>query len=82
MLTQCVGMLLDGEVGGVSDVEIVLFGEAYEGVFVPEEVSRTVSVRVGAIERNDPCVCGSASKFKDCCAVRGTLEHFLPVNAR
>ncbi|MBX3209409.1 MAG: SEC-C domain-containing protein [Labilithrix sp.] len=34
------------------------------------------------IERNEPCVCGSAKKFKDCCGPRGTLEHFLPVNAR
>lgn len=34
------------------------------------------------IERNDPCVCGSAKKFKDCCGARGTLEYFLPVNSR
>lgn len=34
------------------------------------------------IERNDPCVCGSAQKYKDCCALRGTLEHWIPTNAR
>ena len=34
------------------------------------------------IERNDPCVCGSAKKFKDCCGPRGTLEHYMPANAR
>lgn len=45
----------------------------------PESVARAAPRR---IERNDPCVCGSSRKFKDCCAARGTLEHFLPVNAR
>lgn len=34
------------------------------------------------IERNAPCVCGSANKYKDCCGARGTLEYFLPVNSR
>lgn len=45
----------------------------------PEVVARTAPRR---IERNDACVCGSAKKFKDCCAVRGTLQYFLPANAR
>lgn len=34
------------------------------------------------IGRNEPCVCGSAKKFKDCCAERETLAHFLPSIAR
>jgi len=34
------------------------------------------------IGRNEPCVCGSAQKFKDCCAERETLGHFLPSIAR
>ena len=34
------------------------------------------------IERNEPCVCGSSKKFKDCCALAGTLQYFLPTNAR
>jgi hypothetical protein len=34
------------------------------------------------IGRNEPCVCGSAKKFKDCCAERETLGHFLPSIAR
>ncbi|MBX3263888.1 MAG: SEC-C domain-containing protein [Labilithrix sp.] len=45
----------------------------------PETVAKTGPKR---IERNDPCACGSARKFKECCGPRGTLEHFLPVNAR
>ena len=44
-----------------------------------ETIAKTAPKR---IERNDPCVCGSARKFKECCGPRGTLEHFLPVNAR
>ncbi len=34
------------------------------------------------IGRNEPCVCGSANKFKDCCADRETLGQFLPSIAR
>lgn len=34
------------------------------------------------IGRNEPCVCGSGLKFKDCCAGRESLEHYLPANAR
>ena len=45
----------------------------------PETVARLAPKKIG---RNEPCVCGSAQKFKDCCAVRGTLENFLPSIAR
>ena len=45
----------------------------------PETVGRLAPKKIG---RNEPCVCGSAQKFKDCCAVRGTLENFLPSIAR
>lgn len=34
------------------------------------------------IGRNEPCVCGSAKKFKDCCAERETLGQFLPAISR
>jgi hypothetical protein len=34
------------------------------------------------IGRNEPCVCGSAKKFKDCCAEREELAHFLPTISR
>lgn len=34
------------------------------------------------IGRNEPCVCGSGKKFKDCCAERETLAHFLPSISR
>ena len=33
-------------------------------VTLPREV-----LKVG---RNDPCICGSGAKFKDCCAPKGT----------
>ena len=42
-------------------------------------VARIAPRKIG---KNEPCVCGSAQKFKDCCAVRGTLESFLPSIAR
>jgi len=45
----------------------------------PEVVARTAPKKIG---RNEPCVCGSATKFKDCCATRGTLAHFLPSISR
>lgn len=45
----------------------------------PEEVAKRPPRK---IERNDPCVCGSAKKFKDCCLPRGTLEQWVPANAR
>ena len=45
----------------------------------PEAVARTAPKK---IERNEPCVCGSAKKFKECCALAGTLQYFLPTNAR
>ena len=34
------------------------------------------------IGRNEPCVCGSNKKFKDCCAEREELAHFLPSISR
>lgn len=45
----------------------------------PAVVARTPPKKIG---RNEPCVCGSAQKFKDCCAQRGSLAYHLPSNAR
>lgn len=45
----------------------------------PEEIARLGPKKIG---RNEPCVCGSAEKFKDCCALRGTLAHYLPSISR
>lgn len=42
-------------------------------------VARMAPKKIG---RNEPCVCGSAAKFKDCCAERETLAQYLPANAR
>ncbi len=45
----------------------------------PAVIAATPPKKIG---RNEPCVCGSAKKFKDCCAERETLGHFLPSIAR
>jgi hypothetical protein len=45
----------------------------------PEVVAKTPPKKIG---RNEPCVCGSGNKFKDCCEGRGSLAHFLPSIAR
>jgi hypothetical protein len=45
----------------------------------PQVVAATAPKKIG---RNEPCVCGSAKKFKDCCAARETLAHFLPSISR
>ena len=45
----------------------------------PAAVAATAPKKIG---RNEPCVCGSAKKFKDCCAERESLAHFLPSIAR
>jgi hypothetical protein len=45
----------------------------------PEAVAKTPPKKIG---RNEPCVCGSGNKFKDCCAEGGSLARFLPAIAR
>jgi hypothetical protein len=45
----------------------------------PAELAKLAPKKIG---RNDPCVCGSALKFKDCCATREELQYFLPSIAR
>lgn len=45
----------------------------------PERVATAAPRKIG---RNDPCVCGSAKKFKQCCAVRGTLADYHPAMSR
>lgn len=45
----------------------------------PSSVAPMAPKKIG---RNEPCVCGSATKFKDCCATRETLAHFLPSISR
>lgn len=45
----------------------------------PEAIAASPPKKIG---RNEPCVCGSAQKFKDCCATRETLAQFLPSIAR
>jgi hypothetical protein len=44
-----------------------------------EAVARSSPKKIG---RNEPCVCGSAKKFKDCCATREALAQYLPSIAR
>ncbi len=38
----------------------------------PEEIARLRPQKIG---RNEPCVCGSAKKFKDCCGATGVLAY-------
>jgi len=45
----------------------------------PHLIATTPPKKIG---RNEPCVCGSATKFKDCCATRNSLTHFLPAISR
>ncbi len=45
----------------------------------PEVVAKTPPKKIG---RNEPCVCGSGQKFKDCCERRGELAQYLPSIAR
>lgn len=45
----------------------------------PESIAATAPKKIG---RNEPCVCGSGEKFKDCCSSRESLSWFLPANAR
>ena len=44
-----------------------------------ETVARTAPKKIG---RNEPCVCGSSLKFKDCCAARDSLAQFVPSISR
>ena len=46
------------------------------------DVQTVASAPPKKIGRNEPCVCGSAQKFKDCCASRESLAHFLPSISR
>lgn len=45
----------------------------------PQAVATTPPKKIG---RNEPCVCGSAQKFKDCCASRETLAQYMPSISR
>jgi SEC-C motif len=45
----------------------------------PESVARTQPKKAG---RNEPCICGSAAKFKDCCAARENLAQSASSIAR
>lgn len=45
----------------------------------PETVAKAAPKKIG---RNEPCVCGSSLKFKDCCAAKGTLAHYMPSISR
>ncbi|MBS2012926.1 MAG: SEC-C domain-containing protein [Deltaproteobacteria bacterium] len=45
----------------------------------PASIARTAPKKIG---RNEPCVCGSAQKFKDCCEGTGTLSQYTPSIAR
>ncbi|MBX3192716.1 MAG: SEC-C domain-containing protein [Labilithrix sp.] len=44
-----------------------------------QSVARTPPKKIG---RNEPCVCGSAKKFKDCCAEQETLAQYVPAISR
>ena len=45
----------------------------------PEVIAKLAPKNIG---RNEPCVCGSAKKFKDCCAINGTLAQWVPSISR
>jgi SEC-C motif len=45
----------------------------------PETIARLAPKKIG---RNEPCVCGSAQKFKDCCALAGGEQQLLASIAR
>jgi len=45
----------------------------------PEVVAKAPPKKVG---RNEPCVCGSGQKFKDCCAIGGAVSSFAPALSR
>lgn len=45
----------------------------------PAVIARTAPKKIG---RNEDCVCGSGVKFKDCCAARPELAHYVPSIAR
>lgn len=45
----------------------------------PEVVAKTPPKKIG---RNEPCVCGSAKKFKECCEGKDTVGWYAPANAR
>ena len=63
----------------INDAAAIGFAKRPRKYPAPEDAAR---VQPKKIERNDPCVCGSSLKFKDCCAVRGTLEQYMPANSR
>lgn len=44
-----------------------------------EQIAKLAPKKIG---RNEPCVCGSAKKFKDCCEPRGELSPYMPLNSR
>lgn len=45
----------------------------------PAEIAKLAPKKIG---RNEPCVCGSDEKFKDCCANRPELASYVPSLAR
>jgi hypothetical protein len=45
----------------------------------PAEIARLAPRKIG---RNEPCVCGSARKFKECCEGKDEIATWLPANAR
>jgi hypothetical protein len=45
----------------------------------PATIAKIVPKKIG---RNEPCVCGSSKKYKDCCAESGRLAQFMPSIAR
>jgi hypothetical protein len=70
---------LDEVIGRIE--EAATLGEARRPRRYPEPpvVAATPPKKIG---RNEACVCGSGTKFKDCCAARGALAHFAPSLAR
>jgi hypothetical protein len=72
--------------GNLEDVirriaEAAAIGEKKRPRKVPdaETIARATPKKIG---RNEPCVCGSAKKFKDCCAQSETLAQFVPSISR
>lgn len=66
-------------VGRIEDAALVGSHKRPRGYPDPATVARIAPKKVG---RNEPCVCGSAKKHKDCCALTGPSAAYAPSIAR
>ena len=70
---------LDGVIQRIDEAAAIGAQKRPRKVPDAEVIARTPPKKIG---RNEPCVCGSNEKFKDCCAARESLAHFLPAISR